>query len=107
MDTKTFDEWSTLGYRIHKGSKASGFKGNLPLFTEDQVYIPQSFHHEECDFDGTPYSNYTARDWEGVAQRSPGLYMDLHSYHKDIPHDDNNAYTKVYNYENCGGNSIY
>ena len=53
MKTKTFNEWSTLGYKINKGSKAVGFSINgEPLFTSEQVtlsprpgynrYVPKS-----------------------------------------------------------------
>jgi len=35
-DLKTFDEWSALGYKIIKGSKAK-YVDCLPMFTPEQV----------------------------------------------------------------------
>jgi len=52
MTTRTFNEWSSLGYKINKGSKAVGFSNGEPLFTKEQVtlsprpgyapYVPKS-----------------------------------------------------------------
>ena len=48
---KTYSEWNALGYRIHKGSKAKGFKNGEALFTIDQCYNPLEYNispkHEE------------------------------------------------------------
>lgn len=39
IEIKTFNEWSAMGFRIRKGSKACGFTDdNEALFREDQVY---------------------------------------------------------------------
>jgi hypothetical protein len=38
---KTFAQWSALGRRIHRGSKAAGFENGEPLFREDQTYNPR------------------------------------------------------------------
>ena len=36
----TFEEWSSKGYRIHKGSKATSFKDGVALFDSNSVYLP-------------------------------------------------------------------
>jgi hypothetical protein len=35
---KTYEEWNALGRRVHKGSKANGFKDGKPLFSESQTW---------------------------------------------------------------------
>ena len=42
MDMKTFKEWSSQGYRVHKGSKASSFRDGVALFDTNSVYLPKS-----------------------------------------------------------------
>ena len=36
----TFKEWSSKGYRIHKGAKAASFKDGVALFDSSSVYRP-------------------------------------------------------------------
>lgn len=40
---RTFDEWTALGYRIKRGSKAVGRNAQgVPVFSEDQVWDPKA-----------------------------------------------------------------
>jgi len=109
IELKTYKEWNELGYYVNKGSKAIKFKDNIALFSDKQVTKKQRYSSsEQYDFDGEPYSSYTPQRWSQMAENSPGLFMDLHSYHKDVEGiDDYNAYQRVYAYENLGGRSIY
>lgn len=36
MDYRTFNQWSSAGYKIRKGSKATWING-VPMFSEEQV----------------------------------------------------------------------
>ena len=105
---KTYDEWNNDGYYVKKGSKAIEFKDNVALFSEEQVTKRKSYSsYEACDFDGDPYSSYTPERWSQMAKNSPGLWMDLSSHHRGIPHDSHGACARVYAYEHLGGRSIY
>jgi hypothetical protein len=56
MSVKTFEEWSALGYRVRKGSKA-GSRGPVsgkPQFSDNQVYKPNTrrrSYRDVADFD--------------------------------------------------------
>ena len=39
---RTYSEWQTRGYRIHKGQRAVGFKDGEALFEARQVYNPRA-----------------------------------------------------------------
>ena len=104
---KTYEEWNNEGYYVNKGSKAIDFKDNIALFSEEQVSKRQHIKYIECDFEGEPYSNYTPERWSQMAKNSPGLWMDLSSHHRGIPHNNYGACSRVYAYENLGGKSIY
>lgn len=105
---KTYDEWNNDGYYVNKGSKAVDWKDNIALFSDEQVTKKRTYSsYGACDFDGEPYSSYTPERWSQMAKNSPGLWMDLSSYHRNIPHDSHGACAKVYAYENLGGKSIY
>lgn len=58
---KTFEEWSKLGYRIEKGSKAYIRKSDgAKVFLEKQVYKPQYY---EGDYeDDAEQANYYGID---------------------------------------------
>jgi len=98
----TYDGWKNNYKNIIKGEKSVIIFNNEHYFLEYQVKpkeIRGEKYYGECDFDGVLYSEYSDKDWEGVASRSPGLYMDLHRYHKNIHHNSRGAYQRVYNHD--------
>jgi len=108
-ELKTYKEWNESGYYVNKGSKAIEFKDNVALFSKEQVTKRRRYSsYEQYDFDGEPYSSYTPERWSQMAKNSPGMFMDLHSYHKGVEGINcHGAYQRVYAYENLGGRSIY
>jgi len=61
---KTFNEWSRLGYKIKKGSKATWVEG-VAMFSKDQVRKrpPPTVHDYDMEFDYEQQVHYQINGW--------------------------------------------